>query len=112
MDDGNRKKPGPKLKPPIKEKEIRGSKYLKNFIELLRPLHDHCDCPNRVLHYDEYAAYLLLYFFTPVLTSMRGIQQASNFQLVRKKLGLPRFSLGSFSEAGTVFEPELLVHII
>ena len=107
-----RQKPGRKPKPPIREEDIRGSKYLKNFIELLRPLHDHRDCSNRKLHYDEYAAYLLLYFFTPILTSMRGLQQASNFESLRKKLKLPRFSLGSFSEASNVFDPELLVPII
>ena len=106
------KKPGRPKKPPLREKEIRGSKYLHNFLELLQPLHDHCACPNRVLHYDEYAAYLLLYFFTPVLTSMRGLQQASNFDSLQKKLGLPRFSLGSFSEAGTIFDPQLLAPII
>ncbi len=108
----NIRKPGRPRKPPLRVREIRGTKYLKNFIDLLRPLHDHCDCPNRELHYDEYVTYLLLYFFTPILTSMRGLQQASNFDSLRKKLRLPRFSLGSFSEAGTVFDPELLVPII
>lgn len=97
---------------PVTEQEVRGVKLLTNFIDILRPLHAHCDCPNRKLHYDEFAAYLLLYYFTPVLTSMRGIQQASNFESLRKKLHLPRFSLGSFSEAGSIFDPELLVPII
>jgi DDE family transposase len=107
-----RKKTGPPTKPVLTEEDICGIKYLKNFIDLLRPLRDHCDCPNRNLHYDEYAAYLLLFFFTPILTSMRGLQQASNFDSIREKLRLPRFSLGSFSEAGSVFDPELLVPII
>ncbi len=27
-------------------------------IKLLKPLHAHCNCGNRKLHYDEYVAYL------------------------------------------------------
>jgi len=107
-----RRKPGPKKKPRIKPNEVRGGKYLRNILDLLRPLHEHRDCPNRELHYDEYVAYILLYFFTPVLTSLRGLQQVSEFEVIRRKLKLGRFSLGSFSEAGRVFDPQLLVPII
>jgi hypothetical protein len=81
-------------------------------MQLLHPLHAHRDCPNRKLHYGEYVAYLLLYFFTPVIDSMRGLQQASSLQVVQRKLGLRRFSLGSFSEASHVFDPQLLVPVI
>ncbi len=105
-------KPGRKAKAKIHPREIRGANYLRNILDLLKPLHNHKDCPNRELHYDEYVAYILLYFFTPVLTSMRGLQQASEFDIIRNKLGLPRFSLGSFSEAGRVFKPEPLIRII
>ncbi len=99
-------------KPKLKRGDIRGAKYLEQILDLLRPLHGHCDDPKRTLHYDEYCAYLLLYFFTPVLTSLRGLQQASEFESLQRKLGLRRFSLGSFSESGTVFDPALLVPII
>lgn len=105
-------KPGRKKKPKITPNQIRGAKYLRNILDLLRPLHLHRDDPKRTLHYDEYAAFLLLYFFTPVLDSMRGLQQASNFRILKQKLNLRRFSLGSFSEAGSVFDPELLCPII
>ena len=107
-----RKKPGRPKKPPIEERDVRGSKYLRHILDLLRPLHDHKDCHNRDLHYDELVAYLLLYFFTPVLTSMRGLQQASNFDILKKKLGLGRFSLGSFSESSRIFDASLLEPII
>jgi hypothetical protein len=106
-----RRNPGRPKKPPIEERDIRGSKYLQHIVDLLRPLHDCKNCPNRDLHYDELVAYLLLHFFTPVLTSMRGLQQASNFDIV-KKLGLGRFSLGSFSESSRIFDPRLLEPII
>lgn len=107
-----KKKAGRPKKPEITPDQIRGAKYLRNVLDLLRPLHAHRDCPNRDLHYDEYAAFLLLYFFTPVLDSMRGLQQASDFDVLKRKLKLGRFSLGSFSEAGSVFDPELLQPII
>ena len=107
-----RKKPGRRKKPPIRPEQIRGAKYLRNILDLLASLRPHRDCPNRQLHYDEYIAYLLLYFFTPVLDSMRGLQQASEFDVLKRKLKLGRFSLGSFSEARHIFDPELLQPII
>lgn len=94
--------------PAIHARDVRGAKYLRNIMDLLRPLRAHKNCTNRTLHYDEYVAYLLLYFFNPVVTSMRGLQQVSTLEQVRGNLGLPRFSLGSFSEARNVFDPDLL----
>jgi hypothetical protein len=103
---------GRKPKPKLKSSDIRGAKYLTQILDLLAPLHDHRTDPKRRLHYDAYCAWLLLYFFTPILTSMRGLQQASDLKTLRRKLGLPRFSLGSFSEAGNVFDAQLLVPLI
>jgi hypothetical protein len=97
---------------PLKARGLRGAKYLRNILRLLKRLRPHEDCPNRRLHYDEYTAYLLLYFFNPVLTSMRALQQASDIDALPRKFGLPRFSLGSFSEASRVFDPTLLQPII
>jgi hypothetical protein len=54
----------------------------------------------------------LLYFFRPVVTSLRGIQQASELKKVQRKLKCPRASLGSLSEATSVFDPERLKEII
>lgn len=98
--------------PTIKPRQVQGAKYLGQIIDLLAPLHEHRPDPKRRLHCDEFCAWLLLYFFSPVLTSLRGLQQASTLAEVRRKLRLPRFSLGSFSEAGTVFDPALLVPIM
>ena len=102
------RKPKPKLRPA----DIQGVKYLTQILDLLAPLHDHRPDPKRQLHYDQFCAWLLLYFFTPILTSLRGLQQASTLEQLQRKLGLPRFSLGSFSEAGAVFDPELLIPIM
>jgi hypothetical protein len=111
MTSARRKKPGPEKKPKLRSRDIRGAKHLASVLELLRPLHAHRDCANRRLHYDEYVAYLLLYFFNPIITSLRGLQQVSTLRK-RRTLGLPRFSLGSFSEARNVFEPSLLEPLI
>jgi hypothetical protein len=43
---------------------------------------------------------------------MRGLVQASELRKVRKELGVCPTSLGSFSEAGSVFDAELLKPII
>jgi len=112
MSETPEKKPGRPKKAKIAPDQIQGAKYLRNILDLLRPLHDHRDDPKRLLHYDEYAAFLLLYFFTPVLDSLRGLQQASEFDVLKRKLKLGRFSLGSFSEAGSIFDPKLLQPII
>ena len=55
---------------------------------------------------------ILLYLFNPVVTSLRGLQQASELEKVQKKLGCKRSALGSLSEAATVFDPERLKEII
>ena len=81
-------------------------------MHLLRPLHEHKDCFNRRLHYGEYVAYLLLYFFNPLATSLRGLRQLSTLRKVQDDLGLPQFSLGSFSEARNVFDPALLEPVL
>ena len=100
----------------IREPEITGVKYFKKLLPLLERLHDDgCardKAGNRSLHFDQYCTLILLYLFNPVVTSLRGLQQASELGKVQKKLGCPRTSLGSFSEAATVFDPERLKEII
>jgi hypothetical protein len=102
------KKPGPQKKPPIQEEDIQGFKYLDSFFKILTRLHDVKDHQNRELHYDQYLALILLYFFTPVLTSLRGIQQATTLEKIQKRLGIKKTSLGSLSEASQVFDAKLL----
>ncbi len=105
-------RPGPDPKPALKTEEIQGAKYVRAFIELFAPLRPHRDCFNRQLHYDEFVRQILLYFFNPVVDSMRGLQQASELELVQRRFLVPRFSLGSFSEAGQNFDPDLLLPLI
>jgi hypothetical protein len=83
---------------------------------LLERLHavgtDRDKAGNRRLFFDQYAALLLLYFFNPILTSLRGLQEATGLAKVQRLLGIPRTSLGSLSEATGVFAAEPLRDIV
>jgi hypothetical protein len=100
----------------IREKDITGLKYFDRLAPLLERLRDvGCErdrAGNRELHYDQYCLLVLLYLFNPIVTSLRGIQQASELAKVQKKLGCLRASLGSLSEAANVFDARQLKEII
>ena len=115
--------PKPKLdeqlgmtKPKLTERDLGAFKYFELLQPLLQQLHDagteRDRAGNRKLFYDQHASLILLYFFNPVVTSLRGIQQATGFQKVQRKLGIARTSLGSLSEASRVFDAQLLKPII
>ncbi len=87
---------------------LQGFKYFDNILPLLKRYQSVKQHHNRRLHFDQYLALILTYFFNPVLTSLRGIQQASRIQKVQKKLGVKSTSLGALSEASHVFDAELL----
>jgi len=107
---------GAKNREKIEERDITGLKFFDQLAPLLKRLHhDGCErdrAGNRTLHYDQYTMLLLLYLFNPIVTSLRGIQQASELKNVQRKLKCPRTSLGSLSEATRVFDPERLKEII
>ena len=103
---------GRKKKPPVKEADLHGYKYFERFISTLKQFHLIKAHHNRELHYDQYIALVLFYFFNPVLTSLRAIQQASTLEKVQSVLGVKATSLGSLSEAAQVFDPQLLVPLL
>ncbi len=100
----------------LKESDITGLKFFDKLAPLLQRLHhDGCQrdrAGNRQLHYDQYCMLILLYLFNPIVTSLRGIVQASELKNVQRKLGCGRASLGSLSEATSVFDPQRLKEII
>ncbi|MCI0492653.1 MAG: IS4 family transposase [Planctomycetes bacterium] len=100
----------------IKSREITGLKFFDKLAPLLERLEEvGCErdrAGNRELHFDQYCMLILLYLFNPIVTSLRGIQQASELDKVQRKLGCPRASLGSLSEATTVFDAGRLKEII
>jgi hypothetical protein len=101
---------------PISDKDLKGLKYFKLLGSLVERLHDNATsrdrAGNRSLFYDQYACLLLLFFFNPIVKSLRGIQKASTLDKVQRLFGCERVSLGSLSEASRVFDPELLHAII
>jgi hypothetical protein len=105
-----------KKKRKIQERDLEGFKYLEllePFLERLCGVGTERDrAGNRDLYFDQYTALILLYFFSPIVTSLRGIQQASELKKVQKLLGTSRVSLGSLSEAARVFDAKALQEVI
>jgi len=100
----------------IKESELQGFKYFEAISGMLERLHK-AGCQrdragNRTLHMDQYICLLLLYMFNPICTSLRAVQQASELKKVQRTLGCLRASLGSLSEAATVFDSALMQEIV
>lgn len=93
---------------PIDENTLKGFKYFKPLWPMLKNLPPEDSHPPRRLHYDQYLCFILFYFFNPTLTGLRSIQKASKLEKVQKVLGVKSTSLGSFSEAGHVFDHSLL----
>jgi hypothetical protein len=100
----------------IKDTELEGFKYFKAISKMLESLHGAgCErdiAGNRILHMDQYVSLILLYLFNPICTSLRSLQQVSELKKVQQQFGAARASLGSLSEASTVFDSELLKGII
>jgi hypothetical protein len=100
----------------IRDKDLHGLKYFRLVGPLLERLQSDAaardKAGNRQLFFDQYAGLLLLTFFSPIVTSLRALQQASGLAKVQKLLGCQRAALGSLSEASRVFDPALLRQII
>jgi hypothetical protein len=100
----------------LREQDVQGVKQLEQLRPLMSRLHEiGCErdrADNRTLHMDQYVMLVLLSFFNPIVTSLRGIQQASELKKVQRKLGCARASLGSLSEATQVFRSAELQAII
>jgi hypothetical protein len=105
-----------KKKPKIEEKDLQGLKYFKALGSILERLHDvgieRDRAGNRKLYFDHYAGLLLVYFYNPIVTSLRGIQQTTELKKVQRIVGCSRASLGSLSEAAQVFDSARLKEIV
>lgn len=95
---------------------LQGGRLLRRVRHLLDRLHgvgtERDRAKNRRLFFEDYLTLLLFYFFNPSVKSLRSLQQATNWKQTREKLGIRRTSLGSLSEAASVFDPELVRPII
>ena len=101
-----------KAKTKIRSGDVQGLKYLKVLRPLLLSLHEvgtkRDSAGNRKLHMDHYCMNVLLWLYSPLLTSLRAVQQASQLDKVRRKFKIPRAALGTLSESVRVFDPDAL----
>jgi IS4 transposase len=99
----------------LRDQDIAGLKYFRKLEPLLARLHEvgtqRDVAGNRELHMDQYCTLILIWLFSPLVDSLRGLQQASELDKVRKRFGVGRASLGSLSESVTIFDPEPLKQI-
>lgn len=79
--------------PEIHEEELHGFKQFRLLLPIMESPHRNgCDrdkAANRKLHYGQYTALILVYFFFPIVTSLRGIQQVRQGQKIQRVLRLP-----------------------
>jgi len=103
---------------PVKLKNLKGFKIIKRFRKILKktesisPLRSSELDPRRKLSQNDYFSLFLFTYLNPVLKSMRGLCAASKLEKVKEKVCSNPVSLGSFSEAQNIFDPELLLSVI
>jgi len=99
----------------ILPKDVKGLRYFKALGPLLKRLQkvgkERDKANSRHLHMDQYCTLILLWLYSPIVDSLRGLQQASQLKKVQKKFGVARTSLGSLSESVSIFDPEPLKQI-
>lgn len=96
--------------------QLQGFKYFEMINPLLKKLRgigtDRDKSQNREFFCDQYLSLLLLYFFSPAVSSLNSLQVATGLEKVQKLLGIKRVSMGSLSESGSVFDPKPVEAII
>lgn len=105
-----------RAKEKIDEKKLRSWKLLDDFrrrlakirAEMPPPPGKRPGGPERLLLEEDYFSLMLFGMLNPVLDTMRGLCAASHLERVQNEVCNRKVSLGSFSEAQGVFDPELL----
>lgn len=113
-----------KAKEPLDARKLSNWKLLAQFRQRLaaaqaardlaqpNPTRPHPDLdPKRELLQQDYFSLILFGHFNPILDSMRGLCAASHLARVQEDVSRRAVSLGSFSEAQGVFDPELLKEV-
>lgn len=104
-------------KEPLTERQLREWEPVRRFRACLeralerRPAGRTWADPRRELAAEDYLSLLLFGLFNPVVKTMRGLCAASGLQRVQEEICGRAVSLGSFSEAQAVLEPELLAEV-
>ena len=105
-----------RAKETIDEKKLSSWKLLDDFRQRLAkaraamppPPDKRPGGPERLLLEENYFSLILFGLFNPVIKTMRGLCAASHLKRVQEEVCARPVSLGSFSEARAVFDPELL----
>lgn len=105
-----------RAKEQIEEKKLRSWKLLDDFRGRLAKIRAEMPPqperrpggPGRLLLEEDYFSLMLFGMLNPVLDTMRGLCAASHLERVQDEVCGRKVSLGSFSEAQGVFDPELL----
>ena len=107
-----------KAKEIIDEKKLRSWKLLDDFRRRLAEVRaatpkqeKRPGGPERKLLEEDYFSLMLFGLFNPVIESMRGLCAASHLKRVQQDVCSRPVSLGSFSEAQGVFDPEILKQV-
>ncbi len=103
---------------PVKIEDLQGFKIIKKFKKILE--RTNCDAlptpteldPRRKLSSNDYFSLFLFTYLNPVLESMRGLCAATLLEKVQQTVCSNPVSLGSFSEAQSVFDPQMLLSVI
>ena len=101
----------------LTEKDLSNWKFIDSFQQelarVVKPgtLHPTFSDPQRLLSYSSYLSLFLFGLFNPVVKSMRGICAISHLHKVQESVGCPKVSLGSFSEAQHLVDPDLLKQV-
>ncbi len=103
---------------PVNIEDLQGFKMIRKFRTILErtnpdvpPVPTELD-PRRKLSQNDYFSLFLFTYFNPVLKSMRGLCAATDLEKVQQTVCSNPVSLGSFSEAQGIFDPQLLLCII
>jgi len=98
--------------------DLQGFKMIKKFKKILErsnsdalPTPTELD-PRRKLSQDDYFSLFLFTYLNPVLKSMRALCAATVLEKIQQTVCSNSVSLGSFSEAQSLFDPELLLDVI
>lgn len=105
-----------RAKETIDEKKLSSWKLLDDFRQRLAktraamppPPDKRPGGPERLLLEENYFSLILFGLFNPIIKTMRGLCAASHLKRVQEEVCARPVSLGSFSEAQAVFDPELL----
>jgi hypothetical protein len=103
---------------PINVEDLQGFKMIEKFKKILErtnsdalPAPTELD-PRRKLSQNDYFSLFLFTYLNPVLKSMRGLCSATYLEKIQQTVCSNPVSLGSFSEAQSIFDPQLLLGII